>query len=489
MTDSRGAHAPNLKNAAHQAMLDNGFAPDFPQDAVREAQTMTDGAPPVGADIRDLRALLWTSIDNADTKDLDQLEIAERLPGGETRILIAVADVDWRVPKNSACDRHAAENTTSVYTGVITFAMLPERLSTDLTSLREDVDREAVVISFVVAADGTTKDHEVYRALVHNRGKLAYDSAGAWLEGSAAAPPKIAASADVAAQVRMQDAAAQLMRQHRHEAGALELETIEASPVMRDGKVVSLALTRKSRARDLIEDFMIAANGAMARFLERRGSASIRRIVRTPERWNRIVALAKTLGDTLSETPSSAALSEFLARRRTTDPDHFPDLSLSVVKLLGPGEYALDTPGAASDGHFGLAVMDYTHSTAPNRRFADLVTQRLVKASLAGAAAPYTNDELAAIALRCTQKENDARKVERTMRKKAAAALLEGREGEMFDAIVTGASEKGTYVRVLAPPVEGRVMRGATGLDVGDKTRVRLTSVDERKGFIDFERA
>ncbi len=478
--------ASQLRRDAHQAMLDNGFQPDFSADALAQAKS-APGAPPLAAGARDLRALLWSSIDNDDTRDLDQVEYAEPVDGG-TRIHIGVADVDTTVPKGSPIDEHASANTTSVYTGVVTYAMLPERLSTDLTSLREGVDRAAIVISFVVAPDGTTSAHEVYRALVHNRGQLAYDSTGSWLEGKGPPPAQVAGSSELQEQLRLQNSAAQAMRRHRHEAGALDLETIEATPVMRGGKVVELALTKKSKARELIEDFMIGANGAMAGFLEARGVSSIRRVVRTPERWNRIAALALALGDKLPDVADARALNDFLDRRRAVDPDHFPDLSLSVVKLMGPGEYALEKPGEPGEGHFGLAVQDYTHSTAPNRRFADLVTQRLVKAALANVTAPYADTEIADIARRCTLKESDARKVERLMRKKAAAAMLDDQIGNSFDAIVTGASDKGTYVRLITPPVEGRVVRNYRGLDVGDRTRVKLVGVDQRKGFIDFER-
>lgn len=484
------AAAPyDLRAAAHQAMLDNGFAPDLPPDAAR--QTALLGAAPESApaaDARDLRQLLWSSIDNDDTRDLDQVEVAEALPGGDTRLLIGVADVDALVSRDSPIDRHAAVNTTSVYTGVVTYNMLPERLSTDLTSLKEGVDRATIVIELIVSADGVIRHADAYRALIHNRAKLAYGSVGAWLEGNGAAPTRVAATAGLEAQLRLQDTVAQALRANRTRRGALDLDTIEASPVVRDGQVVDIELTRKSRARELIEDFMIAANVAMATSLEAKGSPSIRRVVRTPARWPRIVELAATVGETLPATPDSGALAAFLIRRRAADPDHFPDLSLSVVKLLGAGDYVLERPGEASPGHFALAVEDYTHSTAPNRRFADLVTQRLLKAALAGAPPPYTDVELTAIADHCTDRENAARKVERLMRKKAAAVLLVGRIGETFDAIVTGASPKGTYVRILSPPVEGRVVRGWQGLDVGDRARVTLVRTDPADGFIDFER-
>lgn len=483
--------AYDLRAAAHQAMLDNGFSPDLPPDAAEQAAAIDalpdDGAPPPG--VRDLRVMLWSSIDNDDTRDLDQVEVAEALPGGETRVLIAIADVDALVTKGSAIDRHAAQNTTSVYTGVVTFNMLPEQLSTDRTSLREGVDRLTIVIELLVSASGDIVHADAYRALVRNRGKLAYGSVGAWLEGKEAAPPKLAMTEGLEAQVKLQDAVAQALRANRKRRGALDLDTIEASPVVRGGEVVDLALTRKSRARELIEDFMIAANVAMATTLEAKRSPSIRRVVRRPARWSRIVELAEAVGDALPAEPDSVALAEFLTRRRAADPEHFPDLSLSVVKLLGPGEYVLDRPGDASPGHFGLAVEDYTHSTAPNRRFADLVTQRLLKASLAGVQPPYSDADLTEIAARCTDRENAARKVERVMRKKAAAVLLVGRTGETFDAIVTGASPKGTYVRVMSPPVEGRVVHGWHGLDVGDRVRVTLVKTDPADGYIDFERS
>jgi exoribonuclease-2 len=477
----------DLRAAARQAMLDNGFLPDLPADAVRELATL-HGPQPVPESVRDLRDLPWTSIDNDDSRDLDQLEASERVAAGGIRVRVAVADVDSLVPRGSPLDRFAGANTTSVYTGVTIFPMLPERLSTDLTSLNQDADRVAMVVEFTVAPDGLVDDPAVSWSRVRNRAQLAYDGVGHWLEGESAPPARLAASDQLAEQVRMQDEAAGRLRLVRYRNGALELETIEARPVVRDGVVVDLDLTHKTRARELIEDFMIAANTCIAGFLERQNVPSLRRVVRVPKRWDRIVELAAGLGEHLPATPDARALAEFLSRQRAKDPLHFPDLSLSVVKLLGPGEYVVDRPGQTPPGHFGLAVQDYTHSTAPNRRYADLITQRLVKAALEGRPSPYTAEELDAIAARCTQKENDAQKAERLVRKQAAALMLATHIGETYDAIVTGDTSHGVYVRLLHPPVEGRVVRNEESLDVGDRTTVKLLDTDPRRGFIDFER-
>ena len=478
------APASLVRAAARKAMLDNGFVPDVP-DAVRAEVAHAVPGTDDGADVQDLRALPWSSIDNDSSRDLDQLEVCERLSGdGDVRVRVAIADVDATVRRGSATDGFAATNATSVYTGVETFPMLPERLSTDLTSLGEQSDRASVVIEFVVAGDGTVHSHTVYLARVENRAKLAYDDVGAWLDGAGALPPS--ATPEIQDQLRLQDEVARSLRAVRSRCGALDLETIEARSVLRADGSVDVELARKTRASALIEDFMIAANVTMARFLDERGSPSIRRVVKTPERWNRIVALAASRGATLPAVADSAALEAFLAEQRRRDPDHYADLSLSVVKLIGPGEYALHAPGAADAGHFGLATHDYTHSTAPNRRFADLVTQRLLKAVLAGAPPPYDDAALDQIARHCTEREDAARKVERQVRKVAAAASLAGSIGRTFDAIVTGTNDRGTFVRVLAPPVEGRVVRGEQGLDVGDKVRVTLLSTDAARGFIDF---
>jgi len=471
-------------------MLKNGFEPDFSPAVMREVRSLdipSDDPLPPG--VRDLRPLHWSSVDNRESRDLDQIEVAERVADGSIRIRIGVADVDTLVHIGSAADAHAAANTTSVYTGVAVFPMLPERLSTDLTSLNEGEDRFAVVIEFDVAADGALGKASVYRALVHNRAKLVYDPVGMWLEGKGPAPPAIAASSELNDQLRIQDEAAQRLRRARSIAGALNFESVEARPVVVNGKVVDLAVDRRNRARDMIEDFMVAANRSVATYLLDRGSASLRRVVREPKRWDRIVALAAEVGEVLPEKPDNVSLSEFLARRRAADPDHFVDLSLSVVKLLGPGIYVLERRlgDRRETGHFGLAVADYVHSTAPNRRFADLVTQRMLRAATSGGAPPYSDEELIEIASRCTERGEAARKVERTMRKVAGASMLAERVGESFAAVVTAASPKGVYARVLNPPVEGRIVRGGRGLDVGDTVRLKLVVADPVRGFIDFE--
>ena len=479
-----------LRDVARRAMLERGLLPDFSPEALAETSAIAEAVTEEGADVRDLRDLLWASIDNDDSRDLDQLSGAEPLAGGAVKLLIAIADVDATVRKGSAIDAHARTNTTSVYTAAQIFPMLPERLSTDLTSLGEGEERLAVVIELTVDDDGgVVTGSDVYRAVVRNHAKLAYDGVAAWLDGTGPIPPRIPAVPGLEALLRLQDRAAGWMRRRRAAQGALDLQTIEARPVFDDGVLTDLRPQEKNRARALIEDLMIAANGVTARYLERKGFPSFRRVLRSPERWERIVELAAGLGETLPPDPSAAALESFLSRRRRIDPLRFPDLSLSVVKLLGSGEYALELPGEQSQGHFGLAVRDYTHSTAPNRRFPDVVTQRLLKAALGGRPSPYGNDELAELARHCTEQEGNASKVERLVLKSAAALLLTGRVGQRFDGIVTGASAKGTWVRVLQPPVEGKVVRGFERLDVGDRVRVELVHTDVERGFIDFVRA
>ena len=472
-------------------MIGAGFVPDTPPSVLDELQSLPTRSQPVASDssVRDLRSLLWSSIDDRKSRDLDQVEYAEELTNGHIRVMVGIADVDGLAPKGSAIDAHAAENGTSVYAGFKIFPMLPEQLSTDRTSLVSGADRLSIVTELIVATDGTVKSSDVFPALLHNYAKLSYEAVGAWLDGKGSMPPEVAQVPGMDAQIRLQFEAAQHLRQMRREQGALELETIQASPVMNSaGRVIDLAITERDSARDLIENFMIAANVAMAQFLEAKGLFSIRRVVRTPEHWSRIVEIAASLHDNLPAEPDPRALADFMTRRQAADPVHFPDLSLSIVKLLGPGEYTVQKPGASGEGHFGLAVHDYTHSTAPNRRYADLVTQRLVKAALRKAAPPYTETELTAIAAHCTEREDAARKVERKMRKVAAAVLMQQRIGEVFDAIVTGVTPKGIFARVLKPPVDGRVMRGEQGLRVGEKIRVKLLSTDPQRGFIDFGR-
>jgi exoribonuclease-2 len=485
----------DLQRIAYQAMVDRGLLPEFSQDALAEARGMTagPGSEARAAGVRDLRALLWASIDNDDSRDLDHLSVAEALPGGKTKVLVAIADVDAKVKKGRALDDHAATNTTSVYTDARIFPMLPELLSTDLTSLNEAQERLAMVIEMVIDDAGQADaqpdhDGQLYRAVVVNKAKLAYNAVAAWLDGHAPPPAKVAAVPGLADNLRLQDRVAQALRQRRHQRGALDLETLEPRAVFEGDVVSDLRLEQQNRAKQLIEDLMVAGNVTTARFLADRGFPSLRRVLRSPERWARIVELAGGLGTHLPGEPDARALESFLTERRRKDPEHFPDLSLAVVKLLGRGEYAVERPGGGSTEHFGLAVKNYAHSTAPNRRFPDLITQRLVKAALAGQPAPYGVDELGVLAQRCTVAEDSAAKVERQVRKSAAALLLEGRIGETFEALVTGASAKGTWVRVLRPPVEGRVVRGFEGLDVGDRVVVKLEHTDVQRGFIDFSR-
>jgi len=478
----------DLQRIARHAMLERGLLPEFSPAALAELGRLAPDLGPVPAEVVDLRALLWASIDNDDSRDLDQLTVAEPAPGA-TRVLVAIADVDAKVKQGSSIDGHAKTNTTSVYTDVRTFPMLPERLSTDLTSLNEGQERLALVIDMRVDDQGRFMDGKLYRAVVVNKAKLAYNSVAAWLEGTAPPPPKVDAVAGLAENLRLQDRVAQALRRQRHEHGALDLETLEPHAVFDGDAVHDLRIDRPNRAKQLIEDFMVAANLTTARFLESKRSPSVRRVLRAPERWARLVELAGTYGAHLPDEPDAPALAAFLAERRGRDPQRFPDVSLAVVKLLGRGEYAVETPGQGATEHFGLAVHDYAHSTAPNRRFPDLLTQRLVKAALSNQPPPYTTAELDALARHCTDGEDAAAKVERTVRKAAAALLMRPRVGETFDGLVTGASVKGTWVRLLQPPVEGRIIHGFQGLDVGDRVKVKLEHTDVERGFIDFSRS
>jgi exoribonuclease-2 len=482
----------DLFAAAHQEMVDHGFDPDF-TPAVSQQVAALQTRPPetTDGDVRDLRSLLWSSIDNDTSRDLDQAEAAERVSAG-IRVLIAVADVDADVPIGSPIDKHAAAQTTSVYTGIRTFPMLPEQLSTDLTSLNQDVDRLAVVVDMVVAPDGSIGSGSVYRALVRNQAQLAYNGVGAWLEGtpgldgSSAAPAKVAASAALAAQLKLQDEAAQIIFKERQRQGALDIDRVEAEAIISNGQVKGINTRKKNRATELIENFMVAANGVMERTLMHAGVSSIRRIVRTPKRWERIVELAARYGDKLPPDPDSRALNLFLQKRETVDAVHYADISLAVIKLMGPGEYVLSRPGDKDQGHFALAAPDYTHSTAPNRRFADTVTQRLIKSVLAKRPAPYSDQQLDSIARNCTLKEDAARKVERKMSKRIAAVALQHRIGENFAAVVTGVTPQGVFVRVSGPPAEGLLVHGQQGVDVGDQLQVKLVSTDPQRGYLDF---
>lgn len=480
----------DLRARARQAMIDEGFHPDIPPEVLNEARNPRPATPAnSGPAPEDLRSLLWSSIDNDSSRDLDQVEYAEKRADGSVRLLVGVADVDATVPKGSATDIHAATECTTVYTGVATFPMLPDELSTDRTSLVASQERTAMVIELRITPTGDVDCHDIYPARIRNAAKLAYISTGAWLEGTGPLPPAAAAAPGMDAQLRLQQETALRLRALRKQKGTLAFSSMEAVPELANGQLKSLSFLHHTVADNIIEEFMVAANVAMAQYLKEKGALCVRRVVRVPKRWDRIQAVAAEYKVKLPADPDSRALSDFLDQRRQADPDHFPDLSLTIVKLMGPGEYIVEAPGAEQVGHFGLAVEDYTHTTAPNRRYADLVTQRLLKAACGGAAGPYEMAELQAIAKRCTEREDAARKVERTMRKVMAASLLSAHIGETFDGIVTGATPKGTFVRLVKFPAEGMVVRGAQGLDVGDAVKVRLAGVNVAKGFIDFEQA
>jgi exoribonuclease-2 len=475
-----------LLTVARRAMIDNGLQPDFGEAAQSQLKTIASAASNASSEARDLRPLLWASIDNDSSRDLDQLSVAMPLDGGDVKILVAIADVDALVKRASPIDDHARLNTTSVYTAAAIFSMLPEKLSTDLSSLGEGQERLALIIEMTVTAAGAVTQSDIYRAQVFNRAKLAYNGVADWLDARGPVPEAIRAVAGMDEQLRLQDRVAQTLREVRRARGALDLQTLEAQPVFMAGMLSDLKPDEPNRAKQLIEEFMVAANGVTAQFLTAKGYSALRRILRAPKRWDRIVALAAQLGEKLPEEPSAPALNAFLVKRRQAAPEIYPDLSLSVVKLLGAGEYMLDKPGQSIEGHFGLAVMDYTHSTAPNRRFPDLVIQRIVKSALSKQSAPYTDAELQELAAHCTEQEHNAAKVERIVAKSAAASLLSSRIGTNFDAIVTGAGEKGTWARIGSPLAEGKIVKGFEGLDVGDRLRVTLLRTDVARGFIDF---
>ena len=490
MTTIDQSHRSILKRIAHRVMLQRGLLPDFSAAAMDELERFREpvkmGAGPQNA--RDLRSLLWASIDNDDSRDLDQLSVAEAMPGDKIKVLVAIADVDSSIPNGTALDQHARHNTTSVYTAAEIFPMLPEKISTGITSLNFNEDRLAIVIEMLVGVDGTVESSSIYRAWVHNQAKLAYNSVAAWLEKAGPIPEAIPAVKGLAENLQLQDQAAQRLKNYRHIQGALSLETIEARPVFDGDQISSLEIDEKNRAKEIIEDFMVAANGVTARYLAASKFPSIRRVVRVPKRWDRIVTIAADHKFELPVEPDSKALEQFLVVQKAADPLRFPDLSLAVIKLLGSGEYVAEPPDGNVPGHFGLAVKDYAHSTAPNRRYPDLLTQRLLKAALSGQVAPYDIHDLDLLASHCTQAEDAANKVERQVGKSAAALLLENRIGEQFDGLVTGASEKGTWVRLLSMPVEGKLVSGFDGVDVGDRLRVQLVETNVEAGFIDFKK-
>jgi VacB/RNase II family 3'-5' exoribonuclease len=477
-----------LEQIARRAMQAYGFLPDFSAAALGELEAVQHLDRAAESPGIDLRQLLWASIDNDDSLDLDQLTVAEALTDKQVKVLVAVADVAALVKKSSAIDAHARHNTTSVYTAGGVFPMLPEKLSTDLTSLNDHEDRPAMIIEMVIGDGGVMRGSNIYRARVRNQAKLAYNSVAAWLEGKGPMPAAVAAVPGLAENLRLQDRVAQQLKGLRHEHGALELQTLEARPVFAGDEIRDLRADEPNRAKEIIEDFMIAANGVTARFLHGKGVTSLRRMVRSPKRWERIVEIAAQHQFKLPTQPDSKSLEEFLATQKAADPLRFPDLSLAVIKLLGPGEYVVEAPDKASPGHFGLAVKDYTHSTAPNRRFPDLITQRILKAALEGSLLSYSRSELIDLARHCTEKENDANKVERLVTKSAAAMLLASRIGDRFDAICTGAADKGTWVRIFHPPIEGRLLYGFEGVDVGHRLRVQLVHTDVERGYIDFKK-
>ncbi len=485
-TESEGNNRDILRKIAFNAMKEHGLLTDFTQQVMDELSKIRpeDGVIP---GIKDLTGLLWCSIDNDASLDLDQLTAAENTGDGVIKVYVAIADVDHTAGKASAIDLFASKNTLSVYTPAVIFPMLPERLSTDLTSLNYNNDRPAIIVEMGISPDGTLTGSDVYQAKVRNKAKLAYNSTAAWLEGTGPMPDGIRRVTGLDENIKLQDDAAQRLKGLRHAHGALHLVTLQTRPLFRDEKITGLELETPNRASDIIEDFMIASNGIAARFLEAKKSPSIRRVVRTPKKWDRLVALAAEKNFKLPAIPDAKPLEDFLMNQKKMFPESFPDLSLSVIKLLGPGEYCLEIPGGSTEGHFGLAVRDYSHSTAPNRRYPDLITQRLLKAAISGMPVPYSAQELEDLAKHCTEKENDAKKVERSLDKSAAALLLSGMIGREFDALVTGASDKGTYVRIFDPPVEGRLGPGLMGLEVGHKVMVILVSTNVERGFIDFK--
>ncbi|HEX3719800.1 MAG TPA: RNB domain-containing ribonuclease [Verrucomicrobiae bacterium] len=474
----------DFNRKAREEMIHEGFQPDFPPQVVKEV-AYAQAAPVQNAVHRDMRGLLWSSIDNTQSRDLDQVEWVERLSNGNIRVLVGIADVDSVVTSNSATDARARANATSVYTGGPVFPMLPERLSTDLTSLSQDADRRAIIMEFVVSPGGDVVCAEVCAAVLRNKAKLNYNQVAAWLGGATA--PSL--PSDLREQLFLQQEASQRLKKFRIERGALTFGGVESIPLIVNNSVHGFDQIGQSASRDIIESFMIAANVSMAQFLRRQNFLCLRRIVRTPKRWDRIQAISAEAGTKLPDAPDSKALGDFLAAQKQSHPDTFPELSLAVLKALGPGEYVVEHPGSEHEGHFGLAVDDYTHSTAPNRRYADLIMQRLLKAAIQKQPRPLSEAQLSDLAAHCTERETAARHVERFMKKVAAAILLAPQVGKTFDAIVTGASNKGTFARLLAVPAEGRILHGEKGLDVGDKTRVKLISVDPQKGFVDFDAA
>lgn len=511
MLNGNGQHGLDLAAIAVQELHKAGFQPEFSPEAAAQVRELSARSPEGkgGQDshgsqgVEDLRERDWSSIDNDTSRDLDQIEVAERVPGG-IRVHVAIADVAAMVAKDSAIDQHAAAQTQTVYTAVRNFPMLPLELSTDLTSLNENGDRRAVLMSFTVGEGGALADEAVTLATVRNRAQLAYSRVGPWLEAAAAgtavakvatlrsdSAPKGSAMSDqedgaLAEQLRLQDEAAQKLHKARVALGALEFHRAEADPVVLDGRIAGLHESVQNRAMNLVEDLMVAANGVMARALRRGGRSALQRVVRVPQRWDRIVALTSERGATLPATPDPVALNDFLQQQRASDPIHYPDLAVGVIKLLGAGEYVMMRADEDPAGHFGLAARDYAHSTAPNRRFPDLVMQRLLHAMVAGTASPYSDEELAAIATHCNDADKALRKIDRAMQKRVAAVAMSSHIGQVFNGVVTGVSSKGVYARVIEPPFDGRIVENEAGLDVGCRVKLKLLHTDPARAFIDF---
>lgn len=483
-------HTPvvNLKAIAHQAMVKYGFLPAFSQEVVSDAQKRANKPiPGNNSEIADLRSLLWSSIDNSDSEDLDQIEYCESGRDGEIHVKVAIADVDFYIPRDVPSDLHARHNGTSVYTGIETFPMFPDTLSKGSSSLLPGPDHLVMVIEYTVKTDGNFRPGTIYQAVITNKAKLVYEEIGDWLEGKTRVPPGVSAIPGLSDQILLQHTAAQRLKKFRQHQGALELGTLEANALVSEDTVLDLVIQDQNMARCLIEEFMVAANGTTVAFLNEQGLPMIQRIVRKPRNWEGIRMTARQYREKLPREPDTRALARFLKKRREKDPERFPDLSLTIVKLIGPGEYVPFFPGEEPIGHFALAVTDYTHGTAPNRRYVDLVIQRIIKSTVRRDTLPYSSNELVELATWLTGREKGSKKVERFMQKAAAAVLLQSKVGEIFEGLITGASEKGTYVRIVSPPVEGRVLRGSKGLYVGQKVRVRLIHTDPYNGYIDFD--
>lgn len=479
-------HRASLATIAALAMFSRGLEPEFSLAVHQQLGRLKAPARDNDRGVQDLTNLLWCSIDNDDSHDLDQLTVCEAHAVGCLRLLVAIADVDALVKKDSPIDVHARQNTTSVYTSARVFSMLPEILCTNLTSLAPHVDRLAIIVQMDFSADGELLASTIYRAQVCNQAQLAYDAVSEWLDGHTSLPDVVQAVAGLEAQLRMQDQLAQVLRSRRQSQGALEFDSFQPRAIFDGNRIADIRLQEHNRARQLIEEFMIAANGCTARFLMVHGGVSLRRVVRSPERWARIVQVADGYSVKLPAQPDSAALERFLARQRRLAPASFPDLSLEIIKLMGAGEYVVERAGEQAIGHFGLAVQDYTHSTAPNRRYPDLVTQRLIKAALAGGPPPYSLAELSELAVHCTGQEDAVRKVERQMRKSEAALLLHDSVGQQFRAIVSGVNAQGIWVRIFTPPTEGRLIGELPELRLGQMLQVQLVSTSVERGFIDF---